>query len=140
MNPISKFFSKMMTQIVAKFMPDSLAQQANVIAKGAERVIIDDINPLMRQAGAEGIVLLKNENDVLPLIKNQHIALFGRCQINYFYVGYGSGGNVIAPYKVSPLEAFEEDKSVILDEEVLNTYKAWCADPKNAPLDGFWGH
>ena len=60
MNPISKFFSKMMTQIVAKFMPDSLAQQANVIAKGAERVIIDDINPLMRQAGAEGIVLLKN--------------------------------------------------------------------------------
>lgn len=140
MNPISKSFSKMMTKIVAKFMPDSLAQQANVIAKGAEKIVIEGINPLMRQAGAEGIVLLKNENDVLPLIKNQHVALFGRCQINYFYVGYGSGGNVIAPYKVSPLEAFEEDKSVVLDEEVLNTYKSWCGDKKNAPLDGFWGH
>ena len=50
----------------------------------------------------EGCVLLENDG-VLPL-NNKRIALFGRCQINTFYAGYGSGGDVKSPYKVSLLD------------------------------------
>ena len=37
-----------------------------------------------RQAVAEGIVLLKNDLNVLPLEKGTRIALFGRSQFKYY--------------------------------------------------------
>ncbi|NLW11610.1 MAG: hypothetical protein GX028_06305, partial [Clostridiaceae bacterium] len=54
-----------------------------------------------RQAAAEGLVLLKNDNNCLPLTENENIAIFGRVQHDYMYVGYGSGGDVNPPYTVS---------------------------------------
>ena len=53
----------------------------------------DRIKALCRQAVAEGCVLLKNDG-TLPL-DGKRFALFGRCQCNTFYVGYGSGGDVV---------------------------------------------
>ena len=61
------------------------------------------IRKLCRKVGAEGCVLVKNNNAALP-INGEQVSLFGRCQIDYFYVGYGSGGEVNAPYRVSLLE------------------------------------
>ena len=37
-----------------------------------------------RAAVAEGVVLVQNENKVLPLLGKQKIALFGRTQLNYY--------------------------------------------------------
>lgn len=62
----------------------------------------DRIKVLCRQAVAEGCVLLKNDG-TLPL-DGKRFALFGRCQCNTFYVGYGSGGDVKPPYRVSVLD------------------------------------
>ena len=45
-----------------------------------------------RQAVAEGIVMLSNENRVLPLPVGSRIALFGRSQFCYYKSGTGSGG------------------------------------------------
>ena len=45
-----------------------------------------------RKAACDGLVLLKNEG-VLPLDKQSSTAYFGRVQNDYFYVGYGSGGD-----------------------------------------------
>ena len=56
----------------------------------------DEIIGLCRKATAEGCVLLKNDG-TLPL-GNQQFALFGRCQINTFYVGYGCEAAVQSVY------------------------------------------
>lgn len=95
----------------------------------------DEIRELCRKVTAEGCVLLKNDG-TLPL-GNQQFALFGRCQINTFYVGYGSGGDVKPPYKVSILEGLRAG-GANLDIQVVETYEHWT---KNLiPDEGYWGH
>ena len=43
------------------------------------------------QTVAEGIVMLKNDNNVLPLSKTDKTAVFGRIQLHYYKSGTGSG-------------------------------------------------
>ena len=89
-----------------------------------------------RKAAADGSVLLFNR-EALPLSADSKVALFGRVQHDWFYVGYGSGGDVKAPYLVSPVEGLRA-AGVALDEEVLSAYTTWT---KKNPVDqGFWGH
>ena len=95
----------------------------------------DEIRELCRKVTAEGCVLLKNDG-TLPL-GNQQFALFGRCQINTFYVGYGSGGDVRPPYKVSILEGLRAG-GANLDIQVVETYEQWTKN--HIPDEGYWGH
>lgn len=46
---------------------------------------------LSRKAAGEGMVLLKNEDNVLPLKKGERVALFGKATIEYIKGGGGSG-------------------------------------------------
>ena len=46
---------------------------------------------LSRRAAQEGIVLLKNDNNALPLKKGTKVAIFGTAQIDYIKGGGGSG-------------------------------------------------
>jgi beta-glucosidase len=62
---------------------------------------------LIREAGAKGIVLLKNTNDVLPLtkdkIRGKKVAVFGLAK--QCLSSGGGSASVNAHYKVSPWEA-----------------------------------
>ncbi len=80
---------------------------------------------LARQMAAEGIVLLKNEDNVLPLSKGCNVALFGRGQLNYVKSGTGSGGLVNTSYVVGILEALEKNETISLNETVKNAYITW---------------
>lgn len=95
----------------------------------------DEIRELCRKVTAEGCVLFKNDG-TLPL-GNQQFALFGRCQINTFYVGYGSGGDVKPPYKVSILEGLRAG-GANLDIQVVDTYEHWTKN--HIPDEGYWGY
>jgi beta-glucosidase len=44
-----------------------------------------------RKTAAEGIVLLKNNQNTLPIKESETLSLFGRCQIDYYRSGTGSG-------------------------------------------------
>ena len=46
---------------------------------------------IAREAAAAGIVLLKNENNILPIAKGSKIALYGIGAANTFKGGTGSG-------------------------------------------------
>ena len=70
------------------------------------RPTTEEMSRLARKTGAEGIVLLKNDG-ALPLKDNDVLSVFGRVQNDYFYVGYGSGGDVKPPYKVSLMEGIK---------------------------------
>ena len=47
---------------------------------------------LSLEAATEGMVLLKNENNILPLKNGSRITLFGRGSFDYVKGGGGSGG------------------------------------------------
>ena len=109
--------------------------QLEVQAEG-ERDIFGNMPALARKAAAEGIVLLKN-NNALPYKLDTKISVFGRCQLDYFYVGYGSGGDVNAPYFVNVIDGIKNAGGHV-NEWLLEYYKDFT---KNNPAPhGFWGH
>ena len=85
-----------------------------------------------RQNVAEGIVLLKNDREALPLKKGTRIALFGRNQFNYYKSGTGSGGLVNTRYVVSVRDALKKDARFHLDEKLNSIYQEWL---KEHPFD-----
>jgi len=50
-----------------------------------------------RQAAEEGMVLLKNQNNTLPLDKGETVALFGK--ISYYLIAFGTGSGTVRSYK-----------------------------------------
>ena len=84
---------------------------------------MDKYKSLARQAVAEGCVLLKNDNNTLPLKSGDNVALFGRSLFNYYKSGLGSGGLVNTRYVVSILDALREEADITLNEAVLNIYE-----------------
>ena len=85
-----------------------------------------------REAVAEGIVLLRNENGVLPLAAGTRVAVFGRSQFNYYKSGTGSGGLVNTAYVTGILDALEADEDLEVDQGVKSIYEEWL---KEHPFD-----
>lgn len=103
------------------------------------RLAVPEIAGLARRAAAEGIVLLKNDNHTLPITEKTRLAVFGRSAVDYFTVGYGSGGDVIAPYRKNLMEGLLE-RGVSVDGILASQYETWCSLPQNVPDEGYWGH
>ena len=76
---------------------------------------------LSRKAAAEGMVLLKNENNALPLKKGESIALFGKATIEYIKGGGGSG-DVHTLYIRNIYEGFDM-KDVKIYMPLIDFYK-----------------
>jgi len=90
-----------------------------------------------RLVAGEGIVLLENKNNLLPLV-NKKVALFGRIQTDYYKSGTGSGGLVNVTDVPSILDAMLENPRIDLNEQVAKKYHEWLsANPFNAG-NGMW--
>jgi len=81
-----------------------------------------------RQAVAEGVVLLKNDCNVLPLAPGRKVALFGRSQFNYYKSGTGSGGMVNTKYVVGIAEALESKEGYEINQAVKQFYLDWVKE------------
>ena len=105
--------------------------------KSEPKVITAGMPEILRKAAAEGAVLLKN-NNILPLENGTTVSLFGRVQLEWFYTGYGSGGDVNKPYAVHLVDGLKNCKGISLNTNLLNIYEKWNEEN---PIDhGFWGH
>lgn len=63
---------------------------------------------LIRQAGAEGIVLLKNENKTLPIDKST-VKSIGMIGLAKQYLGHGGGSASVKSHrKITPYQAFQD--------------------------------
>ena len=82
---------------------------------------------LARQAVAEGVVLLENRNNALPLREGETVALFGRMQNNYIKSGLGSGGMVNVSEVIGIPEGLERSGKVKLNEGIRKLYEEFCA-------------
>lgn len=76
---------------------------------------------------SEGIVMLKNDNDALPLPKDETISVFGRIQLNYYKSGTGSGGMVNVS-KVTGITDGLIEAGVKLNTELLDIYRRWSEE------------
>lgn len=85
-----------------------------------------------RETVAEGCVLLKNDNQVLPLKKGARVSVFGRIQNHYYKSGTGSGGMVNVSKVIGVLDALRENPDVEINEELAKIYLDW---DKEHPFD-----
>ena len=91
---------------------------------------------VVRERAAEGMVLLKNENNALPIAPGR-VALFGNASYDLFAGGTGSG-NVNKKYVVSVDEGLAA-AGFTIDEPLRQNYKEFIADqiakrPKPRPF------
>lgn len=89
------------------------------------------------QVVSEGIVMLKNDNDALPLNPDDEIALFGRIQLHYYKSGTGSGGMVNVS-KITGIPDGLLENGVSVNEELLDVYRKWDSETPFDLGDG-WG-
>lgn len=74
-----------------RFLPViPLGENGKIVTGSKEHVA------LSRQAAAEGMVLLKNQQAALPLPKGSKVALFGKASVDYVKGGGGSGDVTVA--------------------------------------------
>ena len=93
---------------------------------------------LCKAVAAEGTVLLKNDEDLLPLRKGTRLAVFGRMQTSYYRCGTGSGGGVVLREIPCILNSLKANSDLVLDEDLINIYTEWV---KENPFDdggGVW--
>ena len=135
---MGKLWNRCVRWAISKFASTGLEQETNQAAMTGE-LAVPELTAAARNMAAEGIVLLKNEANTLPIRPEDTVAVFGRCAIDYFTVGYGSGGDVIAPYRASLMDGLRQ-RGVRLNEHLAKRYAAWCGDPRNVPDEGYWGN
>ena len=93
----------------ARFQPGlPLGKDGRRVTAGKEHIEIS------KNAAKEGMVLLKNENQVLPLAEGTKIALFGKATFDYVKGGGGSG-DVTVPYMRNIYEGFQ----LIVDPDTI---------------------
>lgn len=102
-----------------------------------EVTITEGMPELLRNAAAETAVLLKNDG-VLPYSQENRISVFGRGQIDWFFTGYGSGGDVKKPYGVNLIDGLKNCNKLNINTELADVYAKWA---ESHPIDhGIWGH
>ncbi len=90
-----------------------------------------------RRAAADGMVLLKNEEQSLPLGEKTRVALFGTASYDLLVGGSGSG-NVNRKYKVS-LDEGLRNAGIRLNERLAKAYREYTeAERAKLPKANFW--
>ncbi len=93
---------------------------------------------ISRQAAGEGIVLLENKAQILPLQAGAKVSLFGRCQIDTYRSGTGSGGAVNVPYAVNALQGLRENAAIDVNETLVSVYENWIGEHPFDDGGGGW--
>lgn len=113
--PEKRFVMKKWTRVM--YQPNLPLEAGRYVTASKEHIA------LSLEAATEGMVLLKNENNILPLKNGSRITLFGRGSFDYVKGGGGSG-DVTVSYVHNLYDGFKtlEDK-VQVYEPVADFYK-----------------
>lgn len=95
---------------------------------------VDEAKALCTEIAEEGIVLAKNEDNILP-VANKKINVFGWSSTNPVYGGTGSGSLSDAYPTVSLLEGLEK-AGFEVNQDLVNFYSEYRS---SRPMVGMWG-
>ncbi len=136
---MSKFTEKIVVSAMKlgmKIIGSDVSQDEALQALG-DVTITDGMPEILREAAGETAILLEN-NGVLPFKNGTRVSLFGRVQNDWFFTGYGSGGDVKKPYGVNLIEGLKNCEDLVLNTQLSDMYESWC---RENPVDhGVWGH
>ena len=119
-----RLLSNIINGIVNKFVKRQPKLKQNYIVEEPVDIIRDSMVEKCIDTAVEGTILLKNDNDCLPLKENDNVAIFGRCAYDYFVVGYGSGGDVKRPYVSSLVDGIKK-YNIPYNTELDDVYLKW---------------
>lgn len=84
----------------------------------------DTADQLVQEVAGEGIVMLKNDNDTLPLAQGSKVTLFGRSSVDLVLGGTGAGG--IDPSRAVNLkDALEDSGRFDVNDAMWDFYKTY---------------
>lgn len=89
---------------------------------------IAELAAFSRKVAADGCVLLKNDNGVLPFKQGERVSVFGRIQLDYYKSGTGSGGLVNSPYVTNIIDGLRNNGKVRVNEKLASVYADWAAE------------
>lgn len=93
------------------------------LGAGGERVTAGKAHiALSKEAAKEGMVLLKNDRQVLPLAAGSRVALFGKATFDYVKGGGGSGDVTVA-YTRNLYEGLKAQPQISIYEELADFYR-----------------
>ena len=98
-----------------KFQPNLPLRESGRVTASKEHI------QLSKEAAKEGMVLLKNENGLLPLAAGSKIALFGKGSFDYVKGGGGSG-DVYTAYVRNLYEGLKAQETAIQIYEPLSAF------------------
>ena len=81
----------------------------------------EDIGETITRISEEGCVLLKNDNNALPLTSTAKVNLYSSSSVNYVYSGGGSSWNGHAEF--TDLKAGLESAGLVVNEDLWNFYQ-----------------
>ena len=94
------------------------------------------------ESAQEGIVLLKNIDNTLPLKSDECICVFGRTQFDYYRSGTGSGGSVHIPYTTNLTDELvalhEKENTAKVNTKLCQIYRQWINDNPFDDGEGKW--
>ena len=97
---------------------------------------IKEINMLSKEASNEGIILLKNNNNLLPF--RGKVSIFGRIQFNYYKSGTGSGGLVNTDKVFSIYDIFSTSPFLEINKDLSELYKSYVKEHPYNHGSGTW--
>ena len=108
-----------------QFMPNlPLYPGKEAVTAGPEHV------QLAKEAALEGVVLLKNEEHMLPFQAHSKLAIFGKAQADYVKGGGGSG-DVNTTYVISILDGLESCREMVeLYVPLSDYYRAYVEEQR----------
>ena len=136
---MAKIISKIINNVIINFIESKNPLSDEMRGISSNGTIYESMIDKCIEVASEGIILLKNDNNVLPIENGDNVAVFGRCAYDYFDCGYGSGGGVKKPYTTNLYDGLNK-YGVNYNKELANLYNVWRLKPRNIPDQGFWGH
>ena len=101
-------------------------------------VPLEGFAQLCREAAAQGAVLLRNEENTLPVEDGECVSVFGRIQKDYYRSGTGSGGAVNVPYTTNLLDSLRQCQNIRVNEELAGAYESWLQENPFDDGGGGW--
>ena len=91
-----------------------------------KRTPVKEVALISKTVAEEGIVLLKNDKNVLPVNEGETVSVFGRTQFDYVKSGTGSGGKVNVKYLTNITDSLKEYVNVNAELEAF--YRKWIEE------------